>query len=54
MNSVLQSALAASVPLPSGSGTPQDYAKLVKQIVENEMLNGEVLRLEGAILPTPK
>jgi hypothetical protein len=37
--------LAAGVPFPSRLGTPADYAKLVKHIVENEMLNGEVIRL---------
>jgi NAD(P)-dependent dehydrogenase (short-subunit alcohol dehydrogenase family) len=45
----VQDALAASVPFPSRLGTPPDYAKLVKHIVENEMLNGEVIRLDGAI-----
>jgi NAD(P)-dependent dehydrogenase (short-subunit alcohol dehydrogenase family) len=45
----VQDALAASVPFPSRLGTPADYAKLVKHIVENEMLNGEVIRLDGAI-----
>ncbi|WP_028601297.1 3-hydroxyacyl-CoA dehydrogenase [Ottowia thiooxydans] len=50
----VQDALAASVPFPSRLGTPQDYAKLVKQIVENEMLNGEVIRLDGAIRLAPK
>jgi NAD(P)-dependent dehydrogenase (short-subunit alcohol dehydrogenase family) len=50
----VQDALAASVPFPSRLGTPADYAKLVKHIVENEMLNGEVIRLDGAIRLTPK
>ena len=45
----VQDALAASVPFPSRLGTPADYAKLVKHIVENDMLNGEVIRLDGAI-----
>ena len=45
----VQDALAASVPFPSRLGTPADYAKLVQQIVTNEMLNGEVIRLDGAI-----
>ena len=35
-------------------GTPADYAKLVHQIVTNEMLNGEVIRLDGAIRLAPK
>lgn len=50
----VQEALAASVPFPSRLGTPQDYAKLVKHIIENDMLNGEVIRLDGAIRLAPK
>jgi NAD(P)-dependent dehydrogenase (short-subunit alcohol dehydrogenase family) len=50
----LQDALAASVPFPSRLGTPADYAKLVKHIIENDMLNGEVIRLDGAIRLPPK
>ena len=50
----VQDALAASVPFPSRLGTPQDYAKLVNQIITNEMLNGEVIRLDGAIRLAPK
>ena len=50
----VQDALAASVPFPSRLGTPKDYAKLVHQIVTNDMLNGEVIRLDGAIRLAPK
>lgn len=50
----VQDALAASVPFPSRLGTPADYAKLVHQIVTNEMLNGEVIRLDGAIRLGPR
>ena len=50
----VQDALAAGVPFPSRLGTPVDYAKLVKAIVTNEMLNGEVIRLDGAIRLAPK
>jgi NAD(P)-dependent dehydrogenase (short-subunit alcohol dehydrogenase family) len=50
----VQDALAASVPFPSRLGTPEDYAKLVHQIVTNEMLNGEVIRLDGAIRLAPR
>jgi NAD(P)-dependent dehydrogenase (short-subunit alcohol dehydrogenase family) len=50
----VQDALAASVPFPSRLGKPEDYAKLVHQIVTNEMLNGEVIRLDGAIRMAPK
>ncbi|GAB2716058.1 MULTISPECIES: 3-hydroxyacyl-CoA dehydrogenase [Comamonas] len=50
----VQDALAAGVPFPSRLGTPEDYAKLVKHIIENDMLNGEVIRLDGAIRLAPK
>ena len=54
MPAEVQQALAASVPFPSRLGTPADYAKLVHQIVVNDMLNGEVIRLDGAIRLAPK
>ena len=50
----VQDALAAGVPFPSRLGTPEDYAKLAKHIIENDMLNGEVIRLDGAIRLAPK
>jgi len=50
----VQDALAASVPFPSRLGRPADYAKLVHQIISNDMLNGEVIRLDGAIRMAPK
>ena len=50
----VQDSLAASVPFPSRLGTPGDYAKLVQAIITNEMLNGEVIRLDGAIRLAPK
>ena len=50
----VQDSLAASVPFPSRLGTPLDYARLVKHIVENDMLNGEVIRLDGAIRLAPR
>jgi len=50
----VQDALAAGVPFPSRLGKPEDYAKLVKSIVENDMLNGEVIRLDGAIRLAPR
>ena len=50
----VQDVLAASVPFPSRLGTPQDYAKLVQHIFENDMLNGEVIRLDGAIRLAPR
>ncbi len=50
----VQESLAASVPFPSRLGTPQDYAKLALHIFENDMLNGEVIRLDGAIRLAPR
>ena len=50
----MQDALAAGVPFPSRLGTPADYASLVHQIITNDMLNGEVIRLDGAIRLAPK
>jgi NAD(P)-dependent dehydrogenase (short-subunit alcohol dehydrogenase family) len=50
----VQASLAASVPFPSRLGTAQDYARLAKHIFENDMLNGEVIRLDGAIRLPPR
>jgi NAD(P)-dependent dehydrogenase (short-subunit alcohol dehydrogenase family) len=54
MPQAVQDALAASVPFPSRLGTPEDYAKLARHIIENDMLNGEVIRLDGAIRLAPR
>lgn len=50
----VQDALGAMVPFPPRLGKPVEYAMLAKQIVENPMLNGEVIRLDGAIRMQPK
>ena len=50
----VQDALAAGVPFPSRLGKPEDFAKLVRHIFENDMLNGEVIRLDGASRLAPK
>ncbi|MBV8260865.1 MAG: SDR family oxidoreductase, partial [Paraburkholderia sp.] len=50
----VQDALGATVPFPPRLGKPEEYAMLVKHIVENPMLNGEVIRLDGAIRMQPK
>jgi len=50
----VQDALGKMVPFPPRLGRPAEYAQLVRQIVENEMLNGEVIRLDGAIRMQPK
>jgi NAD(P)-dependent dehydrogenase (short-subunit alcohol dehydrogenase family) len=46
--------LGQQVPFPPRLGRPQEYAALVHHIVENEMLNGEVIRLDGALRMGPK
>jgi NAD(P)-dependent dehydrogenase (short-subunit alcohol dehydrogenase family) len=45
----VQESLAKSIPFPSRLGRPSEYAALVQHICENVMLNGEVIRLDGAI-----
>ena len=50
----VQDALGKMVPFPSRLGKPHEYAQLVRHIAENEMLNGEVIRLDGAIRMQPK
>ena len=47
-------ALARMVPFPPRLGRPPEFAALVRTIVENVMLNGEVIRLDGAIRMAPK
>ncbi len=47
-------ALEANVPFPSRLGRPEEYATLVKAIIENDMLNGEGIRLDGALRMQPK
>lgn len=50
----VRQALGASVPFPSRLGKPEEYALLVRQICENDMLNGESIRLDGALRMAPK
>ena len=50
----VQQSLGASVPFPSRLGDPAEYAALVRHIFENPMLNGEVIRLDGALRMAPK
>jgi NAD(P)-dependent dehydrogenase (short-subunit alcohol dehydrogenase family) len=50
----VQASLAAQVPFPARLGRPEEYAALVAHIVDNPMLNGEVIRLDGAIRMQPK
>jgi len=46
--------LGQQVPFPSRLGRPEEYAALVRHVLENEMLNGEVIRLDGALRMAPK
>ena len=50
----VQDSLGKQVPFPSRLGRPDEYASLAKHIVENEMLNGETIRLDGAIRMAPR
>jgi 3-hydroxyacyl-CoA dehydrogenase / 3-hydroxy-2-methylbutyryl-CoA dehydrogenase len=49
-----RTALGAGIPFPSRLGRPAEYARLVEQIVANPMLNGETIRLDGALRMPPK
>jgi NAD(P)-dependent dehydrogenase (short-subunit alcohol dehydrogenase family) len=49
-----QDSLGKQVPFPSRLGRPSEYAQLARAIIENEMLNGETIRLDGAIRMAPK
>lgn len=50
----IRASLEATVPFPSRLGRPEEYAQLVQAIIENPMLNGETIRLDGAIRMAPK
>jgi hypothetical protein len=50
----VQASLGAAVPYPPRLGRPAEYAAMVRHIVENVMLNGEVIRLDGALRMAPK
>jgi NAD(P)-dependent dehydrogenase (short-subunit alcohol dehydrogenase family) len=54
MTEEVRASLGAQVPFPPRLGKPDEYAALVRHIVENELLNGEVIRLDGAIRMTAK
>lgn len=49
MTPEVRESLAAGVPFPARLGKPAEYASLVRHIIENSMLNGEVIRLDGAL-----
>ncbi len=50
----VQQSLASQVPFPKRFGHPTEFAELVRHIVENQLLNGEVIRLDGAIRMQPR
>jgi hypothetical protein len=50
----VRQSLHAQVPWPPRFGSPDEYAALARHIVENEMLNGETIRLDGGIRMAPK
>ena len=50
----IQDSLGRQVPFPSRLGRPSEYAALARHIIENEMLNGETIRLDGAIRMAPR
>ncbi len=49
MSDEVRAGLSADVPFPARLGQPEEYAALVQHIIENSMLNGEVIRLDGAL-----
>ena len=49
-----RTSLGQQVPFPSRLGRPTEYASLVRHVIENEMLNGEVIRLDGALRMAPR
>jgi hypothetical protein len=50
----MRQALAAQIPFPKRLGRPSEFAALTAHIIENVMLNGETIRLDGAIRMAPK
>lgn len=50
----VQASLGAQVPFPSRLGNPSEFAALCRHVIENPMLNGEVIRLDGAIRMSPR
>jgi NAD(P)-dependent dehydrogenase (short-subunit alcohol dehydrogenase family) len=50
----IRNSLAQQIPFPSRLGRPDEFAALVEHIIENEMLNGETIRLDGSIRMAPK
>lgn len=54
MPPAVQESLSATVPFPKRFGKPEEFASLVIHVIENSMINGEVIRLDGALRMQPK
>jgi NAD(P)-dependent dehydrogenase (short-subunit alcohol dehydrogenase family) len=54
MSDEIRASLSQQIPFPQRLGKPEEYAALVHHIIENEVLNGEVIRLDGALRMGPK
>ena len=54
LNDEMRKALAANVPFPKRLGTPEDYAQLVVSVLENGYINGETIRMDGALRMAPR
>lgn len=54
MTDEVQNSLASQIPFPARFGDPDEYAQLAQSILENPYLNGEVIRLDGAVRMQPK
>ena len=54
LSQTARASLAQQVPFPARLGRPDEFAELAKHIIENEMLNGEVIRLDGALRMAPR
>jgi NAD(P)-dependent dehydrogenase (short-subunit alcohol dehydrogenase family) len=54
MSEEVRASLGQQIPFPSRLGRPDEYAALVRHVIENEVLNGEVIRLDGAIRMAPR
>ena len=50
----IQASLGASIPFPPRLGMPEEYAALVEHIIGNRFLNGETIRLDGALRMAPR
>jgi NAD(P)-dependent dehydrogenase (short-subunit alcohol dehydrogenase family) len=54
MSDEVRGSLGGQVPFPPRLGRPEEYAQLARSVIENEMLNGEVIRLDGALRMAPR